>query len=86
MNQEYRKKVFFEDIVFCTFLLWGYIKCSAFMCNLIWALEDRTPNFVRQLRPKKVVYRFTRSGNNSQSLLPQNYFYSSGLNDPNGYK
>jgi hypothetical protein len=84
MNNQYRKKVFFEDIVSCTLLLWDNIKWA----NPIWNVEDRAPNFVRIWLPKRVVYRFATSGGNRSrsSLVPKNYHYSSGLNDPNGYK
>jgi hypothetical protein len=84
MNQEYRKQVFINDIGAYTILMW---------CNMvswgtsIWDLEDRTPILFRQLHPKEGVYNFTTSKHIYTGWkIPQNYYYSSGLNNPNGYK
>jgi hypothetical protein len=80
MNQEYIKRVGINDFGHYKMLMW-YTMIS---WTSIWDLED---TLFLQLHPKEEVYRFTTPiRTHKRWKIPQNYHYSSGLNNPKGYK
>jgi hypothetical protein len=86
MNQEYIKRVSINYTGAYTILVWYDI----ISWGSIWewtSILDLAPNLFRQLHPKEGVYRFTEPIHTPKRWkIPQNYYYSSGLNNPNGYK
>jgi hypothetical protein len=80
MNQEYRKQVLVFENPFYSSVSWKIKNtrhCFVNICNLV--VNDRV-NY------KPNVSRFIDAGTPSVAKFSKYYYYSSGLNDPTGYK
>ncbi|MEX0597651.1 MAG: hypothetical protein WD512_14255 [Candidatus Paceibacterota bacterium] len=82
INQQYGKQITIEDVGAYTILFWDN--------NIfIWDLEDRSPIGFRQLHQSHNIYNYkyaTSKSYYSVGKIPHKYHYSSGLNNPSGYK
>jgi hypothetical protein len=82
MNKDYGKHVKIHDVVYLTWLTW-FSDVDKTLISLLDIYYNGLDKY------KMIISKFTvlsKPVNVWRPLVPRNYRYSSGLNDPSGYK